>query len=64
MSFAVLHTRKLRLHRGQLFSNAVNNMPFISNVQFYVPIKLCKTAVSIHLFKITGMLKPENVKLK
>ena len=39
-------------------------MLFISDVQFYVPIKLCKIAGSIHLFKITGMLKPENVKLK
>ena len=29
----------------------------------YVPIKPCETAGSIHLFKITGMLKPENVKL-
>ena len=36
----------------------------ISDVQYYVPIKLCKTAGSIHLFKITGMLKPEIVKLK
>ena len=39
-------------------------MLFISDVQFYVPIKLCKMAGSIHLFKITGILKPENLKLK
>ena len=64
VSFAVLHTRKLKLCRTHLFSNAVKIMLFISDVQFYVPIKLCKTAESIHLFKITGMLKPENVKLK
>ena len=38
-------------------------MIFISDVQNYVPIKLCKTAGSIHLFKITGMLKPENIKV-
>ena len=38
-------------------------MIFISDVQYYIPIKLCKTAGSIHLFKITGMLKPENIKL-
>ena len=38
-------------------------MMFISDVQNYVPIKLCKTAGSIHLFKIKGMLKPVNVKL-
>ena len=38
-------------------------MMFISDMQNYVPIKLCKTAGSIHLFKIRGPLKPENIKL-
>ena len=38
-------------------------MVFISDVQSYIPIKLCKTACSIHLFKITGTLKAENIKL-
>ena len=61
--FAVLHSRKLKLCRGCMFSNAVKIIIFISDVQYYVPIKLCKTAGSIHLFKITGTLKPENVKL-
>ena len=36
---------------------------FISDMQNYVPIKLCKTAGSIHFFKIRGTLKPENIKL-
>ena len=63
MIFAVLHSRKLKLCRGWLFSNSVKIMLFISDI-YYVPIKLCKTAGSIHLFKITGTLKPENVKLK
>ena len=38
-------------------------MILISDVQNYIPIKLCKTAGSIHLFKIIGMLKAENIKL-
>ena len=38
-------------------------MLFISDVQNYVPIKLCKTAGSIHLFKIKGALKSGDVKL-
>ena len=38
-------------------------MIFISDVQYCVPIKLCKTVESIHLFKITGMLNSENIKL-
>ena len=46
-----------------MFSGVVKIMIFISDVQNYVPIKLCKTAGNIHLFKITGMLKPGNIKL-
>ena len=38
-------------------------MLFISDVQNYVPIKLCKTAGSIHLFKIKGTLEPKDIKL-
>ena len=59
----ILHYRKSKLCRGCMFSNAVKIMIFISDVQYYVPIKLCKTAGSIHLFKIIGTLKPENIKL-
>ena len=58
-----LHYRKSRFCKGHRFSNAVKIMIFISDVQNYVPIKLCKTAGSIHLFKIIGMLKAENIKL-
>ena len=38
-------------------------MMLILDVQNYVPIKLYKTAGSIHLFKIRGMLNPEDIKL-
>ena len=51
-----LHYRKSRFCKGHRFSNVVKSI-FISDVQNYVPIKLCKTAGSIHLFKIIGMLK-------
>ena len=47
-----------------MFSNAVKIMLFISDGQYHVPVKLCKTAGSIHLLKITGRVTPENVKLK
>ena len=59
---AILHYRKSKLCRGHTFSNTVKIMIFISDVQYYVPIKLCKTAGSIPLFKIIGMLKPVNIK--
>ena len=58
-----LHYRKARLCRGYKFSNAVKRMLFISDVQNYVPIKLCKTSGSIHLFKIKGTLKFRDIKL-
>ena len=38
-------------------------MLFISDVQNYVPLKLCKTAGSIHLFKIKSALKSGDIKL-
>ena len=58
-----LHYRKSRLCKGYKFSNAVKIMLFISDIQNYVPFKLCKTAGSIHLFKIKGTLKTGNIKL-
>ena len=39
-------------------------MIFIFDVQYYVPIKLHKMVGSIHVFKITGTIKPENLKVK
>ena len=58
-----LHYRKSKFCKGHRFSNAVKIMIFISDIQNYIPIKLCKTASSIHLFKISGTLKAENIKL-
>ena len=58
-----LHYRKARLCRGYKFSNATKIMLFISDVQNYIPIKLCKTSGSIHLFKIKGALKSRDTKL-
>ena len=60
---AILHYRKSKLCRRCIFSNSVTVMIFILDVQYHVPIKLCKTAGSIDLFKTRGMLKPENIKL-
>ena len=48
----ILHYRKSKFCRGCTLSNAVKIMVFISDVQNYIPIKLCKTAGSIHLFKL------------
>ena len=58
-----LHYTKSRFCRGYKFLNVVKIMLFVSDVQNYVQIKLCKTAGSIHLFKIRGTLKPKDIKL-
>ena len=51
--FTILQVRRIKFCRGQLFSNAVKIMLFILDIQYYIPVKLCRTAGSIHLFKIT-----------
>ena len=58
-----MHVRRIKLCTGQLFSNVVKIMLFISYVQNFVLINLCKTMDSIHLFKSMGVLTPEKVKL-
>ena len=61
--FIILNIRKLKLFRGHLFSSAVKIILFITDAQSYVPVKLCRTAGSIHLFKLSGKLLLEHVKL-
>ena len=57
-----LHYRRSRLCRGYKFLNVIKIILFISDVQNYIPTKLCKTSGSIHLFKIKGALKSEDIK--
>ena len=61
--FMILQVRRIKLSRGQLFSNIVKIMLFISDVQYYIPVKLSMTAGSIHLFKLTGKLMIDKVRL-
>ena len=56
--------RKTSFFKGHLFSNNTKLLLFISNTHWYIPIKLCRVARSIHLFRIRGKLALENVKLK
>ena len=56
--------RKSSFFKGHLFSNNTKILLFISNTHSYVPIKLCRVARSIHLFRIRGRLNLENVKLQ
>ena len=56
--------RKTSFCKGCLFSNNTKILLFISNTHSYVPIKLCRVAGSIHLFRIRGRLNPEHVTIK
>ena len=56
--------RKSSFFKGRLFSNKTKILLFISNTHSYTPIKLCRVARSIHLFRMTGRLNSYNVKLK
>ena len=47
---------KMPIFRKHQYSNTIKVLIFISNIKSYVPIKLCKTTCSIHLFKLMGSL--------
>ena len=49
--------------RKYCYSNTIKIMIFLSDIKSYVPIKLCKTSGSIHLFKLTGSINKENITL-
>ena len=50
VTFLIFNIRQLKLFRGHLLSNAVKIMLFISDAQYYGPVKLCRRVGSIHLF--------------
>ena len=54
---------RMPIFRKYCYSNTIKIMLFISDIKSYVPIKLCKTSGSIHLFKLTGSINKENVTL-
>ena len=56
--------RKSSFFKECFFSNNSKILLIVSNTHSYVPIRLCRVARSIHLFRIRGRLNPENVKLK
>ena len=54
---------RMPMFRKYRYSNTVKIMMFISDIKSYVPIKLCKTSGSVHLFKLIGSIHKENIKL-
>ena len=51
------------MFRKYCYSNTIKIMIFFSDIKSYVPIKLCKTSGSIHLFKLVGSINKENITL-
>ena len=56
--------QKCTIFRRRLYSNTVTVMLFFSDVKQYVPVKLCKTTGSIHLFQIYGQLTTDQITLE
>ena len=51
------------MFRKYHYSITIKVMIFLSDIESYVPIKLCKTSGSIHLFKLAGSINKENITL-
>ena len=62
--YIYLSNQKCAMFKRRLYSNTVTIMLFFSDVKQYVPVKLCKTAGSIHLFQIYGQLDPDQIILE
>ena len=62
--YICLSNQKCAMFKSRLHSNTVPIMLFFSDVRQYVPVKLCKTAGSIHLFQIYGQLHSNQIVLE
>ena len=62
--YICLNTQRCTIFRKRLYSNTVTVMLFFSDVKQYIPVKLCKTAGSIHLFQIYGQLVSDQITLE
>ena len=58
------HSRDVLYLREDLYSNTVTIMLFFSDIKQYIPVKLCKSAGSIHLFQIYGQLNSDQIILE
>ena len=56
--------QRCTVFKRRLYSNTVTIMLFFSDVKQYIPVKLCKSAGSIHLFQIYGQLNSDQIVLE
>ena len=62
--YICVSNQRCAMFKRRLYSNTVTIMLFFSDVKQYVPVKLCKTVGSIHLFQIYGQLDPNQIILE
>ena len=62
--YICLSNQKFTLFKRRLYSNTVTIMLFFSDIKQYVPVKLCKSAGSIHLFQLYGQLDSDQIILE
>ena len=62
--YVLATTLKCTIFKRRLYSNTVTVMLFFSDIKQYIPVKLCKTGGSIHLFQIYGQLTPDQITLE
>ena len=63
MFLIIEKVHKMPIFQKHQYCNTIKVLVFISNIKSYVPIKLCKTTGSIHLFKLMGSLQREDIRL-
>ena len=62
--YIFLTTQRCTIFKRRLYSITVTIMLFFSYIKQYIPVKLCKSAGSIHLFQIYGQLNSDQIVLE
>ena len=62
--YICLTNQKCTIFKRRLSSNTVTILLFFSDVKQYIPVKLCKSAGSIHLFQMYGQLNSDQIVLE
>ena len=62
--YICLTNQRCTIFKRRLYSNTVTIMLFFSDVKQYIPVKLCKSASSIHLLQLYGQLNSDQIVLE
>ena len=62
--YVCLTAQRCTIFKRRLYSNTITIIIFFSDLKQYIPVKLCKSAGSIHLFQIYGQLSSDQIVLE